>query len=136
MAKKKAAETTKTGQKPRTVDFEDALKEVESIVDDLEHGDLGLAESLKRYERGITKIKLCHELLEQAEKRISLLTAVDDDGTAHLEPVDTSASQDAGAPAAGSRRKRRGVANKSAGKKSAGQEPGSREQIDESGGLF
>ena len=71
------------------VDFETALRDVERVVDELEGGQLGLSESLSKYEQGIRKIKRCQELLEKAEHRVSVLTQVDEDGTPHVVPVET-----------------------------------------------
>jgi exodeoxyribonuclease VII small subunit len=91
MAKKKAARTKSSDQsEPSTgdIDFESALKEVENVVARLEGGELGLTESLAEYERGIEKIKRCHQLLQHAERRISVLTQVDEDGTPTVEPVE------------------------------------------------
>ena len=56
-------------------DFEAAIGELESIVKKLEEGgDLALEESLKLYERGVTLSKFCHARLEDAERRIELLS--------------------------------------------------------------
>ena len=56
-------------------DFEAAIGELESIVRKLEEGgDLALEESLKLYERGVTLSKFCHARLEDAERRIELLS--------------------------------------------------------------
>lgn len=89
MAKKKRNESGKISPgQSNDVDFESALAEVERVVHQLESGELGLSESLEQYERGIEKIKLCHQVLQQAEKRIAVLTSVDEDGTASIEPVD------------------------------------------------
>jgi len=56
-------------------DFEAAIGELESIVKKLEEGgDQPLEESLKLYERGVTLSKFCHARLEDAERRIELLS--------------------------------------------------------------
>jgi exodeoxyribonuclease VII small subunit len=56
-------------------DFEAAIGELETIVKKLEEGgDLSLEESLKLYERGVTLSKFCHARLEDAERRIELLS--------------------------------------------------------------
>jgi len=56
-------------------DFEAAIAELESIVKKLEEGgDLPLEESLRLYERGVTLSKFCHARLEDAERRIELLS--------------------------------------------------------------
>jgi exodeoxyribonuclease VII small subunit len=54
-------------------DFEDALSRLESIVKELEKGELSLESSLARYEQGIRLAKFCNEKLEEAEKRIEML---------------------------------------------------------------
>ncbi|MEM6366030.1 MAG: exodeoxyribonuclease VII small subunit [Planctomycetota bacterium] len=86
MAKKKRAAAAEK-QADKSVDFESSLADVEQIVQQLESGELGLSESLVEYERGIAKIQQCHQVLENAERRIAVLTRVDEDGTAHVEPV-------------------------------------------------
>ena len=89
MAKKKRNESDQSGSDAENrIDFESAIAEVETVVQQLESGELGLSESLVQYERGIQKIKLCHQVLEQAENRIAVLTRVEEDGTASVEPVD------------------------------------------------
>ena len=56
-------------------DFETAIKELESIVDTLERGDLPLEQSLELFERGVRLSRFCHTRLEDAERRIEILTA-------------------------------------------------------------
>ena len=53
--------------------FEDAMKELEDIVQRLESGDLSLEESLKIFEEGIALSRYCFRKLEEAEKRVSIL---------------------------------------------------------------
>lgn len=55
-------------------DFEGAISELEGIVKKLEEGDLTLEESLKLYERGVQLSRFCHARLEDAERRIELLS--------------------------------------------------------------
>lgn len=55
-------------------DFEGAIAELESIVKKLEDGDLSLEQSLALYERGVQLSRYCHGRLEEAERRIELLT--------------------------------------------------------------
>jgi exodeoxyribonuclease VII small subunit len=55
-------------------DFEAAITELESIVKKLEDGELTLEQSLELYERGVTLSRYCHGRIEQAEKRIEILT--------------------------------------------------------------
>lgn len=70
--------------------FEEAMAELESITRQLEDGDLGLNESLACYERGVGFLKQCHSMLEQAERKISLLTQIGEDGEARYERFDES----------------------------------------------
>lgn len=92
MAKKKRkSDAEKSADGTEQVDFEAALADVEKVVHELENGELGLTESLAQYEQGIEKIKLCHQVLERAEKRISVLMSVDEDGNASVQPVDVQA---------------------------------------------
>ena len=69
-----------------TSSFETALASLEAIVHDLEDGDLGLAEALARYELGIKHLRHCYSLLEQAERKIELLTGIDAEGRAKTSP--------------------------------------------------
>jgi exodeoxyribonuclease VII small subunit len=55
-------------------DFEGAIAELESIVKKLEEGDLPLEQSLALYERGVQLSRFCHARLEEAERRIEILT--------------------------------------------------------------
>jgi exodeoxyribonuclease VII small subunit len=55
-------------------DFETAIAELESVVKALEAGDLSLEQSLALYERGVQLSRFCHARLDEAERRIDLLT--------------------------------------------------------------
>ena len=59
---------------PSIKDFEAAVAELESIVKKLEEGDLPLEQSLALYERGVQLSRFCHGRLEDAERRIDILT--------------------------------------------------------------
>lgn len=59
---------------PNIKDFESALAELETIVETLEDGQLPLERSLERFERGIALSRFCHARLEDAERRVELLT--------------------------------------------------------------
>ena len=56
------------------IKFETALQRLEQIVDQLEAGDLPLEDSLKVFEEGVALARRCAKYLEEAEKRIELLT--------------------------------------------------------------
>jgi exodeoxyribonuclease VII small subunit len=53
--------------------FEDAINELEDIVKRLESGDLPLEESLRIFEKGVALSRFCFKILEEAEKRVSIL---------------------------------------------------------------
>ena len=58
--------------------FEEAIKELEVIASELENGDLSLDESVAKFEEGMKLSKKCSDLLEDAEKRITILLKDDD----------------------------------------------------------
>jgi exodeoxyribonuclease VII small subunit len=58
---------------PETPNFEQALVQLEQIVQKLEKGELPLEDSLRLYEDGIRLSRLCHAKLEEAEGRIEVL---------------------------------------------------------------
>jgi len=62
-----------TDERPENLDFEAALRELEELVASLEQGDLGLEESLRRFERGVRLTRLCQEALRRAEQKVRLL---------------------------------------------------------------
>ena len=53
--------------------FENKMKQLEQIVLDLEKGDLSLEDSVKKFEEGMLLSKKCNELLEDAEKKITII---------------------------------------------------------------
>lgn len=53
--------------------FEDMMKDLEKIAKDLESGELSLDESVKKFEEGMELSKSCSKILEDAEKRITVL---------------------------------------------------------------
>lgn len=57
----------------KEINFEEAMKKLESIANELEGGNLNLDESVQKFEEGMNLSKRCNEILEQAEKRISIL---------------------------------------------------------------
>jgi exodeoxyribonuclease VII small subunit len=72
--------------------FEESLAELESIVRELEDGQIGLSEALARYEQGVKLLRECYSLLERAERRIELLSGIDAAGNAQTVPFDDQAS--------------------------------------------
>jgi exodeoxyribonuclease VII small subunit len=57
----------------KKTNFEDSMKKLEEIVTELEKGELNLDESVEKFEEGMKISKECNNILEQAEKRITIL---------------------------------------------------------------
>lgn len=72
-------------------DFEAALAELDALVKKLEEGDLPLEQSLALYERGVQLSRFCHARLEDAERRIEILT---DRGDLRTAPGSLSGTDD------------------------------------------
>lgn len=62
--------------------LEQALKDLEQIVVNLEKGDLPLAEAIRQFERGVELTRRCQAVLKEAEQKVQVLS----DGM--LEDVD------------------------------------------------
>ena len=63
----------------KAIDFEKSLKQLETLVDKLEKGDLSLEDSLKNFEQGVKLTRDCRQALQNAEQKISLLSKDDKD---------------------------------------------------------
>ncbi|MBS0359693.1 MAG: exodeoxyribonuclease VII small subunit [Proteobacteria bacterium] len=59
--------------KAQDINFEEALSELNQVVDTMEKGDLSLEQSLQNFERGVTLVKNCQEALKQAELKVQIL---------------------------------------------------------------
>ena len=57
----------------KEVSFEENMKKLEEIAVELEKGDLDLDTSVKKFEEGMKISKECSEMLEKAEKKITML---------------------------------------------------------------
>lgn len=66
-------------------DFAGKMTELESLVNQLESGDLSLEESLKAFESGVRLIRDCQNRLQAAEQKVSQL--LEDNGTLKEQPV-------------------------------------------------
>ena len=60
------------------MNFEENMESLEKIVQELEKGELNLDESIKKFEEGMNLSKKCNEILEEAEKKITILIKKDD----------------------------------------------------------
>lgn len=59
------------------LNFEDNIENLERIVNELEKGDLNLDDSISKFEEGIKISKECTKILEDAEKKITILLEKD-----------------------------------------------------------
>ena len=57
----------------KTLSFEDALQQLETIVETMESGDVPLADLLAKFEEGNKLLKICETRLKDAEMKIELL---------------------------------------------------------------
>jgi exodeoxyribonuclease VII small subunit len=83
----------------KALGFEQALAELEGLVERLEHGDLPLDEALKAFERGVALTRQCQSSLQAAQQKVEVLlkrsgveeiqpfTAADADSTAGGTPT-------------------------------------------------
>ena len=67
--------------------FEDAMRELEKVVSDLERGDVPLEKSIALYERGAQLKQRCQTKLKEAEEKVALITQ-EGDGNLGLKPAD------------------------------------------------
>lgn len=65
-------------RKAAKFNFEDALENLEELVEAMEEGELSLEESLKAFEQGIKLTRECQAALDQAEQKVQLLVNTDD----------------------------------------------------------
>ena len=62
--------------------FEEALSELESLVEQLESGELSLDQSLKQFKRGVELTRHCQEILDQAQQVVEKLVDPNDESSA------------------------------------------------------
>ena len=74
----------KTPEKP---DFEASLKELETLVETMEKGDLSLEDSLSHFERGVQLSRTCQQALKDAEQKVEVL--MQKSGHDDIEPFDS-----------------------------------------------
>ena len=68
-------------------DLDGSLQALESVVEQLESGDLSLEEALKQFERGVKLTRKCQTTLKKAEQKVEILLKKTAD--AEPEPFDT-----------------------------------------------
>jgi exodeoxyribonuclease VII small subunit len=72
--------------------FENAMKRLEGLVQELESGDLTLDEALKKFQEGIKLSKFCSKKLDEAEEKVSILLR-DEEGVVRSEPFQDEGSE-------------------------------------------
>ena len=72
----------------KNMKFEEAMDSLEDITAKLESGSLSLDESIEAYERAVALIKICNEKIDDAEKKVKILT-VGQDGKASAVDFDS-----------------------------------------------
>lgn len=61
--------------KPREPSFEESIAEVESIIERIESGEMGLEEQIEQYAKGAEMLKRCRAVLDRCEQRVEEITA-------------------------------------------------------------
>ena len=82
--------------KKKSEQFEEAVKRLQAIVEKLERGDLPLEQSMESFAEGMQLVQLCHQKLEEAEKKVQILTK-DPQGawtTTPFEPISRDRAED------------------------------------------
>lgn len=87
-----SASTPDPADATETPTFEDAISELQTIVGQLEDGSLPLQDSMLQFERGVSLLRNCYHVLEQAEQRIEILTSMSEDGSVETAPFDASST--------------------------------------------
>ncbi len=75
MAKKKTISKKRKPDPADNLSFEQALEQLEALIDRVEHGEIGIEDAIAQYERGSALVKRCRSILDRAETRIAELTA-------------------------------------------------------------
>ena len=78
-------------------DFEEALTELETLVEQLEHGDLPLDEALRLFERGVALTRQCQTSLQAAQQKVEILLRKS--GELRAEPFEESGEDSDATPA-------------------------------------
>jgi len=80
------SDKSKPNKDIEALSFEDALKELETIVQQLERGQIKLDEAIAAYERGAALKALCERKLTEAKAKVDKIT-LSADGTVGTEPA-------------------------------------------------
>lgn len=74
--------------------FEEAMSQLEELVERIESGEVGLEDALKQYERGIALIRHCRRILDLAQQRIAELTPSPNGGLGVDGQTESASAQD------------------------------------------
>ena len=82
---------------PGELKFEEAIADLEQVVEQLESGDLSLEDSLAAFEKGVGLVRYCNQKLSEVEKKVELLVK-DKQGQLQLKafgngPADSESGQ-------------------------------------------
>ncbi len=66
-------------KKPENMSYEATIEELDTLVNQLENGDLSLDDALKKFERGITLARAGQAKLSEAEQKVQILMNNSDD---------------------------------------------------------
>ena len=58
--------------------FEEAMKRLEEVLRSLEAGDVPIDRTLALYEEGVSLVKLCNKILDNATERVKIITEKED----------------------------------------------------------
>lgn len=79
MAKKtRSSNSAKSPAAASDLSYEQAVEELELLIDRIESGEVGLEQSLEEYERGVALLKRCRAIISRAEQRLEELTPDED----------------------------------------------------------
>jgi len=78
---------------PQGKPFDSALEELESVVEQLESGELSLEDSLTAFEKGVGLVKYCNQKLSEVERKVEVLVK-DKEGKLTLKLLDAMADDE------------------------------------------
>lgn len=90
MASDKQQKDTAGEEGERPVTFEESVRRLQTIVEQLEGGQLPLEQSLELFEQGVELARAAQGVLARAERRVELLLSVDDGGAPVVRELETA----------------------------------------------
>jgi len=68
----------------KELDFEQAMKELEALVEKMEEGEIKLEEALETFERGVELTRICQQTLQTAEQKVQILLEKNDQASSEV----------------------------------------------------